>query len=104
MNTHLFNDLMHVYRKNVSDTWSSEDFLSIGFVYGKLQPTGGTMGTVSGKVNSNVTHIYFCLFDSDIKTGDILYDYYSRKYTVEYTQNNGATGNDDHMEVGVISQ
>lgn len=102
MNTHLFNDLMNVYRKNISESWSAEDFVGVGFVRGKLSPTGGTMGTTSGRVDSNATHIYFCPSDSDIQTGDILYDKYSRSHVVEYAQKDGITGNNDHMEVGLV--
>lgn len=102
MNSHTFNDLMNITRKNVSDSWSAETFSDVGFQRGRFQPTGGAMGTTQGGVNPNASATFFCPSDSYIETGDILYDKYSRGWVVVYTQLTGVSGSHDHMEAGLI--
>lgn len=104
MNTKLFNDLMNITRKNVSNTWSSEDYIDVGFLRGKFQPTGGQLSTVNGKSSTNLTAIFYCPIGSDIETGDIIYDQYGRSFVVMEAPPTGASGFMDHMEVGLVQR
>ena len=104
MNTIIYTDLINISRKNVSDSWATEDYVDIGFVRGKLQTTGGSVGNLNGAVTPGASYVLYCPADSDIKLSDLLYDTYGRSFVVTAVQWNGVSGFGDHMEVGLAQR
>ena len=101
MNTKHYQTLMTITRKNVSSSWATEQYEVIGTIRGSFNPISGGMVTIRGKVDTAVTHQFYCPANADVKTGDILIDTNNNEYVAMFTQSNGISGRGDHMEISL---
>jgi hypothetical protein len=101
VNTSIYEDLMHVSRKNVSDSWAEEAFTDVGVLRGKLQFNGGAVGNLNGAVHPGAGFTFYCDPASSVQLSDIMFDVHGRSFTVVSVQWNGVSNFGDHMELGL---
>jgi len=96
-----FNEVFELSKKNWSDEFNTEPYVSAGVVSGFLQPVTGRLSNASGKLAGESAATFYTPISSKVEAGDRITGRDGRAWSAQFVQGEGIAGQGDHQEVTV---